>query len=135
MSKPISPPNPDLVYKLYTGVFTVQFTRMALLLDVFTPLVDGPKTAVSIARSCTCDPTNMGALLDFLCSQQILDKQADAYALTPTAATFLVRGRPTYTGDWILAMTDPTLWQRALTAIRNGEPTHASPPWAQEMAD
>ncbi|MCZ7571576.1 MAG: hypothetical protein M5U01_23760 [Ardenticatenaceae bacterium] len=39
----------------------------------------------------------------------MLTRQAGRYALTPSAATFLVRGRPAYAGDLVLGRTGPAL--------------------------
>ena len=47
-------PNPGLIYDLYTGMFRPQIVRLALQLDVFTPLADGPADAASVARACGC---------------------------------------------------------------------------------
>jgi len=35
------PPDPNLIYSLYLGVYKPQALRIALLLDLFSPLADG----------------------------------------------------------------------------------------------
>ena len=47
-------PNPDLIYDLFGGIFKPQFIRIALLLDVFTPLTR-PSTAEQVAQACRAD--------------------------------------------------------------------------------
>jgi ubiquinone/menaquinone biosynthesis C-methylase UbiE len=127
-------PDSDLVYNLYGGEFIAQVTRIALLLDVFTPLASGPRTAEDMARACRADGAGMRALLDYLSSVAVLDHQPEShtYTLTPTAATFLVRGRPAYAGDWVLANTDPRLWAGALETLRSGQTAAYAFPWAQD---
>jgi hypothetical protein len=87
-------PNPGLIYDLYTGIFRPQVIRLALQVDVFTPLADGPADAATVASACGCSPAGIVHLLDVLAGAQVLTRQEGRYALTPSAATFLVRGRP-----------------------------------------
>ena len=58
----------------------------------------------------------MRALLDHLSSTEVLEYQTTTrtYALTPSAAAFLARGAKTYAGDWVLANTDPAMWDKIL---------------------
>jgi SAM-dependent methyltransferase len=125
-------PDPDLVYSLYTGGFRAQLVRIALLLDVFSPLANGAADAQAIARLCGCEVAALAALLDFLCSVHLLERQANTYALTPTAATFLVPGRQSYAGGWVLGDTDPELWTGVLQAIRSGQPYSVRFPYEQD---
>jgi 2-polyprenyl-3-methyl-5-hydroxy-6-metoxy-1,4-benzoquinol methylase len=125
-------PNPDSIYGLYTGSYKSHIIRVALLLDVFTPLVGGAADARTVAESCGCSAAGVRALLDYLCSLHLLNREGNAYALTPTAATFLVPGQKTYAGDWVLAETDPKWWDTVLHAVQSGQPTHHSFPWVQD---
>lgn len=115
-------PNPDLVYDLFGGIFKPQFIRLALVLDVFAPLAQNPSTAEQIAKACQCDAVGIKALLDNLCAAQILEFHGGHYALTITAATFLVRGRTAYAGDMILDYTDAAMYDGVLESIRSGKP-------------
>lgn len=114
-------PNPDLIYDLFGGIFKPQFIRIALLLDVFTPLAR-PSTAEQIAQACRADSTGIKALLDYLHAAGLLERDGDRYVLTPTAETFLVRGRKTYAGDMLLDYTDPKMYKSILESIRTGQP-------------
>ena len=102
--------SPDLVYDLFWGIFKPQFIRLALELDVFTPLAAGSTTAEQVAQSCHCDTFGIKSLLDYLCSLQVLECHDSIYTLTPTGATFLVKGRQAYVGDMILHYTDKALF-------------------------
>lgn len=114
-------PDPDLIYDLFGGIFKPQFVRLALQLDVFTPLAE-PSTTEQVAKACDCDTTGMKALLDYLCALQLLERNDERYSLTHTAEIFLVRGRKAYAGDMILDYTDPTMYASILNSIRTGQP-------------
>jgi ubiquinone/menaquinone biosynthesis C-methylase UbiE len=115
-------PDPDLIYDLFGGVFKPQFIRIALLLDVFTPLASGPATAEQVAGACQSDAAGIKALLDNLCAAQVLEQNGDRYGLMLTAETFLVRGRKAYVGDMILDYTGPAMYDSILNSIRSGQP-------------
>ncbi len=134
MNKSNSLPNSDPIYGLYGGGFLGQFTRLALLLDVFSPLSSGPKNAETVAESCNAYVDGVRALLNYLTSTKILeyDTELHNYSLTPTAAAFLVRDEKTYAGDWVLANTDPVMWDEMLRTLRTGKTTGYSLPWAQD---
>jgi ubiquinone/menaquinone biosynthesis C-methylase UbiE len=129
-----SHPNSDPIYGLYDGSFLGQFTRLALLLDVFTPLTSGPATAEKVAASCNASAAGIRPLLDYLSSMKVLEyqNQKGTYALTRTAGAFLVRDEKTYAGDWVLANTDPILWDKMLETLRTGKSTGYTLPWAQD---
>ena len=125
-------PNPDLIYDLFGGIFKPQFIRIALLLDVFTPLAERPSTAQQIAQACRADSTGIQTLLDNFVAAQILEKRGDHYSLTLTAETFLVRGRNAYAGDMILDYTDPQMYDSMLDSIRTGQPRSLNENFVQD---
>lgn len=125
-------PNPDLIYDLFGGIFKPQFIRIALLLDVFTPLAERPSTAQQIAQACHADSTGIQTLLDNFVAAQILEKHNDLYALTLTAETFLVRGRNAYAGDMLLDYTDPKMYDSILDSIRTGQPRSLNENFVQD---
>lgn len=134
MNKPVSSPNSNQIYGLYGGGFAGQFTRLALILDVFTPLKAGPATAEHVSSCCKTSVDGIRPLLDYLSSMKVLayNSGARTYALTQTAATFLVRGEKTFAGDWVLANTNPVLWDKMLQTIQSGKSAGYSLPWAQD---
>ena len=114
-------PDTGAIYALYTPVFVPQVARVALLLDLFTPLEDGPLDAEALARAKDCSVEGIRMILDCLAAAGLLVISEGQYGLTPTAETFLVRGSPAYAGDWVLAETDPRFWEGVLTSVRTGE--------------
>jgi SAM-dependent methyltransferase len=103
-----------------------------LQLDVFTPFAAGSTTAEQIAQSCHCDTFGMKSLLDYLCSLQVLECHHSIYTLTPTAATFLVKGRKTYVGDMILHYTDKALFDNIQQSLRSGQPSPLGEDFVQD---
>ena len=124
--------NPDLVYDLFWGIFKPQLVRLALQLDVFTPLAAGRATAEQVAQSCHCDTTGIKYLLDYLCSLQVLERHGSLHALTPTAATFLVRGGKAYVGDMILHYTSREMFDAVDQSLRSGRPASLGEDFVQD---
>lgn len=132
MADPSPVPDPELIHRLYTGGFRPQVVRIALLLDLFSPLAAGPAGAGDVARACGCAEEGVRLLLDHLVTLALLAREGEQYRLTPTAATFLLAGEPSYAGDWILAHTDPALWDGVLAALRGRRPDPPPFPWQQD---
>jgi len=124
--------NPDLVYDLFWSVFRPQLVRLALQLDVFTPLAAGPVAADQAAQACGCDPAGIQHLLDYLCSLQVLECHDSLYALTPTAAAFLVRDQKAYAGDLILHYTGRELFDSIEQSLRSDRPTSLGENFVQD---
>jgi ubiquinone/menaquinone biosynthesis C-methylase UbiE len=110
-----------LIYDLYTGGFKPQLIRIALLVDIFSPLAAQPADAATVAHLCRCDPLGMRYLLDYLTSIGLLTYQDGRYGLTTTAATFLLPAQKSYVGDLILAFTGADMWASLLRTLRSGE--------------
>jgi len=115
-------PEGDQIYDLYTGVYKPQLIRIALALDVFSPLDSGPAKAEQVARACKCEVTGIRHLLNYLASLNLMVKQAEEYSLSPEAATFLVCGEKAYTGDLIMNFSGPVPWESVRETIRSGQP-------------
>jgi SAM-dependent methyltransferase len=115
-------PEGDRIYDLYTGVYKPHIIRIALTIDLFTPLKAGPAKADAIAQTCRCEENGMHRLLDYLSSIHVLEKDGEAYALSAEAATFLVRGEKAYTGDLIMDFIGPAPWENMQESIRTGKP-------------
>ena len=140
VNPPPGTPNASLIYDLYTGAFRPQIVRLALQLGVFTPLADGPADAATIVAACGCSETGVAHLLDVLVALHILTHEEDRYALTSSAATFLVRGQSAYAGDLILAWTGPDIWASVASAVRTGQPApfeeyHEQDAWLESYSE
>jgi len=96
-----------------------QLVRTALELEVIPAVAAGHHDAASIARATVCSLTGMRVLLDGLCALGLLRWSDGAYALTPTAETYLVPGKPTYCAPMYL--DDLRAWGYFTEHVRTGE--------------
>jgi ubiquinone/menaquinone biosynthesis C-methylase UbiE len=124
-------PNPELVRSLYTRGLKTQVLRMALLLDIFSPLAYGPVSAEFVAKKCDCSINGIKYLLNSLYTFDLLEVKNNLYQLSPTAEIFLVPGKPSYVGDWVLEQTNPAIFQDVLQSIQSGQPFSRAVPWHQ----
>jgi SAM-dependent methyltransferase len=115
--------NADLVYDLFWGIFKPQFVRLALQLEIFTQVAAGSTTAEQVAQSCKCNASGVKCLLDYLCSLKVLERNGGDYSLTPTTATFLVKGQKSYVGDMIMHYTDKALFDNIKESLCSGKPS------------
>jgi 2-polyprenyl-3-methyl-5-hydroxy-6-metoxy-1,4-benzoquinol methylase len=106
---------------------------VSVRLDVYTHLVEGPRTAQEIAEKIGADATMLGRLLDALVTIGVLNVDPlDAamppprrvrYANTQATAEFLVKTSPFYIGD-LMWLQDEEWghWGRLEETIRSGKP-------------
>lgn len=125
-------PDPNLIYGLSSSAYATHILRLALTVDVFTPLAGTPADTAMVARATGCNSAGIQALLDYLAARDLLVKRGNNYELTETAALFLVRGRRTYAGDFLLGLSAPRIWDHVLGALRGRRPDLPSLPWAQD---
>lgn len=126
-------PDPNAINALFRPGYKPQIVRIALLLDIFSPLAQGPLDAEAVARACHCNQHSALALLNYMVAIGLLRLDDGKYGLTTSAATFLVRGEPAYAGDWILVQTDPELWEHLMVSVRSGEKAESRFHWAQRF--
>jgi SAM-dependent methyltransferase len=115
-------PEGDHIYDLYTDAYKPHIIRIALALDVFSPLAAGPAKAETVAQACKCDAEGIRRLLDYLTGLMVLVKQGEEYSLSPDAAIFLVWGKKAYAGDLIKHFTGTMPWDGLRDSIRDGQP-------------
>jgi hypothetical protein len=68
--------------------------------DFFTLIHDGSHSAEEIARRAGTDPRATRIVLDSLPALGMVQKRDRGYFLTPIADAFLVKGKPSYVGDF-----------------------------------
>lgn len=138
----IEPPSLDVVWDLEYEVWKATALKAALELDVFTTIADGHRTLSDIVAATQCDERGMRILLDALCPLGLLSKADGDYRLTPTSETYLVKGKPTYYGDWCLQTQ--LAWEaraRIAEGIRTGKAfgldvsrPHTDELWVQDLS-
>jgi ubiquinone/menaquinone biosynthesis C-methylase UbiE len=68
--------------------------------DFFTLIHQGRQTAPEVARAAGTDPRATRIVLDSLQALSLVEKRDGKYCLMPMAEAFLVRGKPSYVGDF-----------------------------------
>ncbi len=117
------PPDPGKIFALATGYWPSATLLAANELGLFTALAGGEKTAAAVASQLGTDARATAMLLDACCGLNLLTKQHDQYQLTPTAAAFLVPGRPGYLGSALRWSADQySAWGKLADAMRTGRP-------------
>src|SRR6185436_18657306 len=107
-----SPPRPNTVNQLRSAADAAFAMLAAMQLDVFTPLRLGPKTVEDIARAICVSPTRLRMLLYSLVAGGLLTEEDGRFSNTPEANQFLVKGDPSYIGDWHAILSNR--WVRSL---------------------
>ncbi|MGH7824366.1 MAG: methyltransferase [Candidatus Binatia bacterium] len=77
-----------------------QILDASLEYDFFTLIHKGFQTAEEIAREAGTDPRATRIVLDSLLALALIEKRDGRYNLPPISDTFLVRGKPSYIGDF-----------------------------------
>jgi ubiquinone/menaquinone biosynthesis C-methylase UbiE len=77
-----------------------QILDAAIEYDFFSLIDRGLQSAADIARQAGTDPRATRIVLDSLPALGLVEKRGEKYSLTPTAEVFLVRGKPSYVGDF-----------------------------------
>jgi len=91
--------------------------------DFFTLIDKGFETAEEIARAAGTDARATRIVLDSLPALSLLEKRDGKYFLTPASRAFLVRGKPSYVGDFrhvALALWDGMAHLKE--SLRTGKP-------------
>jgi ubiquinone/menaquinone biosynthesis C-methylase UbiE len=68
--------------------------------DFFTLIDRGFHSAEEVAREAGTDPRATRIVLDSLLALALIEKRDGGYYLPPISATFLVKGKPSYVGDF-----------------------------------
>src|SRR5215467_15149882 len=89
---------PRTIQHLASAVYPSFAMLAGMQLDVFTPLKDGPLTAVQLAEVLRVNAEKLSRLLYALVTAHLLTVEGDHFANTPEATHFMVKGKPTYLG-------------------------------------
>ncbi len=96
--------------------------KAALELEIFSRIAEGQRSLPALLRATGLDERGARMLLDALANIGLLIKSPYEYLLTPTAETFLVKGKPTYYGDAWLAQLMWDARSQLSRAVRSGKP-------------
>lgn len=92
--------SPRPLMRLLGDFANSQILDAAIEFDFFTLIHEGLQSADEIARRAETDPRATRIVLDSLQALGLVKKRTGKYFLTPTADSFLVRGKASYVGDF-----------------------------------
>lgn len=115
--------NPEKIFEMS---FAFQASRVLVTgvdLEVFTHISNGHNKVVDIAKSANADPRGMEMLLNSLTALNLLIKGNGVYDNTLVAEKFLVKGIPSYFGDFVQHVNllwEP--WRNLTEVVKTGKP-------------
>jgi 2-polyprenyl-3-methyl-5-hydroxy-6-metoxy-1,4-benzoquinol methylase len=92
-------PNREVLDDIQFGLVKATAVKAAIELEIFTRIAEGHRTLPALSRISGINERGTRLLLDALCFVGLLSRQQTEYKLSPTAETFLVKGKPSYYGD------------------------------------
>ncbi len=99
--------------------------KAALELDVFSRLAEGHRSLPAFCRATGLNERAARLLLDALANVGLLQRTEFEYTLSPTAETFLVKGKPEYLGEVLLAQWAWEARGQTARAVRGNKPLNA----------
>ena len=96
-------PAPVILDQMDAYIYQVAIFRAALELQVWAKVATGEDTVDQIAATQHWDPLGARMLLDDLCALKLLAKEGKRYRLPPEAECYLLPGKPTYMGRYLLS--------------------------------
>ncbi len=127
-------PTKEAIEELLIGGYKAAVLNAALDLEVWAQVAAGRTTALDIARHAGWEPTGVRRLLDLLCAMDLLAKDQCGYCLVPLAEYYLLPGKPTYIGNYLLKELAWESHGRLASAIRTGARPLAGEYTDEEMA-
>lgn len=117
-------PNPGLITQLAVAYRSSAIFFAASELDVFSALADGALTAEELATKSGAQQEPLRLVLESCVDAGLLTRDGNRFVNTPTAETFLVRGRPAYLGGALTYARDLyPAWGGLTGLVKSGRPT------------
>jgi SAM-dependent methyltransferase len=97
--------------------------RAAIELDLFTKISEGAKKFKDLAEALAISPLNTERLVVACAAMGLLEKDAEGYRNAPDTERFLVKGKSTYVGPWLLFATyDFAEWKNLKAYLASDQP-------------
>lgn len=115
---------PEPIFRIVYGAMPPQLLKTAVSLDLFSHIAAGKQTVAALDEATGAVPRNLEILLNGLAALELLEKpDAATYHLAGVAEVHLVRGKPTYMGDFALQVDlNWDNWGRLEQVVRDGMP-------------
>jgi SAM-dependent methyltransferase len=119
-------PSPDAILDMLFGSLSLAFLKLPILragleLHLWQSVAAGHRTAAAVASAVGADEIGLRQLLDALTVMKLLEKDDAGYRVPAFAERYLLPGKPTYLGDFVLEWL---AWERhghLAEAIRTGQ--------------
>lgn len=121
--------SPERILQLSWGYAPPLILEAAITLGFLDLLDAGPLPVEEVATRTGCSVRGTRGILNALVGFQFLTRgDDDRFALTEEASTFLVRGKPTFYGGFLLHTSRQALpnWMQLKDAVRTGRPPTAA---------
>jgi len=123
MNPPQNAPNPGLITQLAIAYRSSAIFFAAAELDVFSALASGPLTADDLAEKSGAQQEPLRLVLESCVDAGLLIRDGARFVNTPTAETFLVKGRPAYLGGALTYARDLyPAWGGLTSLVKSGRP-------------
>lgn len=123
MNPPQNAANPGLITQLAIAYRSSAIFFAASELEVFSALAGGPLTADELATKSGAQPEPLRLILESCVDVGLLTRDGARFVNTPTAETFLVRGRPAYLGGALTYARDLyPAWGGLTSLVKSGRP-------------
>ena len=97
--------------------------RAAIELDLFTKISEGAKNFPELAVALEISELNVERIVVACAAMGLLERDGAGYINAPDAERFLVKGKPTYVGPWLLFATyDFEEWKNLKDYLSSGQP-------------
>ncbi len=118
--------NPARIVEIATAYWQSATLMAAIQLKIPTHIGAQRVSAHSLAVAADCDETALTALLEGLCSLEILSRDEDLFVNTEMSKAFLVEGSPSFMGSALLYNADVyPKWASLSETIKTGRPVHS----------
>ncbi len=99
-----SAPRPDTVrlQRISKAFWESAALMSAIELGAFTAIAGGHDTIAAAARAMDLEPVNVERLFTVLVAMGLLQRSGETFTNAPDVDRFLVQGKPTYAGPWML---------------------------------
>ncbi len=105
------------------GFGITQALATAIDLDLFTHIDRGAATTAELVEG-SVRPDAVRRVLDAMVAAGLVERDGDRHALAPDADAFLVRGKPSFLGDFVVfhARDIASRWSALSDVVRTGAP-------------
>jgi ubiquinone/menaquinone biosynthesis C-methylase UbiE len=120
-------PSAQRILDMASGYEPALILEAAVRVSVFDALDARPLTLEEAVTKTGASRRGLRALLNALVALELLDKDADRYALTAESAAYLVSSKPTYQGYMCKHVSGHLLprWMRITEVVRTGLPSRS----------